>query len=176
MERNKRSCKRTVLKKLVWQLSLENAKAETIFCTINTVLAQYELWPAVKLIICDTTNTNSGAKNGIVARLQRHCRQTYGFVPQYVGCQQHILDRVLRHAMEAVLGGETSSPNVSYPFVAGIKNNYEQLKIQFGTQENSIIFAENNLGWRNDMKFLHHLCNATTINSFLAYIFKVCHV
>jgi len=140
-------------------LTLENGRATTIFNAIKEILMEYELWPKVKMIICDTTNTNSGSKNGIVTQLQKYCKQVHGYSPQYIGCQHHVLDRVLRHAMEFVIGGKTSNPNISYPFVSKIIENYESLKRKFGSQEDSPILTQSNIGWRDDMKFLFHLSN-----------------
>ena len=138
-------------------LSLRNGKAETISTAIKAVLAEYKLHSCIRVIICDTTNTNSGSKNGVVRSLQNYCQQNSGQTPQYIGCQHHVLDRVLKHAMDSVLDGDTSSRNICYPFVAEINADYESLKRKFGSQDNSPEIVRENKGWRDDMKFLYHL-------------------
>ena len=47
-------------------LELSDGKAKTIFQGIKNVLDKYKLWETIKMIICDTTNVNTGLKGGIV--------------------------------------------------------------------------------------------------------------
>ena len=37
--------------------------------------------------------------------------------PQFIGCQHHLIDRVLRIIMDEELGGNNTSPNIEYPFI-----------------------------------------------------------
>ena len=43
---------------------------------------------------------------------------------QYIGCQHHVFDLVLRHSMNQILGGKTPSPNISYDFLQEVSNNH----------------------------------------------------
>lgn len=52
-------------------LELENGKSATILNAIKQVLNKYDLWKAIKMIFCDTTNVNTGTHNGVVASLQK---------------------------------------------------------------------------------------------------------
>jgi hypothetical protein len=106
------------------------------------------------MIIADTTSVNTGKKNGVVVRLQRKFLEKGASKPQFISCQHHVLDRILRVVMDEELGGKTSSPNIEYPFVPQLLKDYEELKDHFvhGTEE---ILEKS--GWRDDMKFLYHL-------------------
>ena len=56
-----------------------------IFFAIKDILTDYELWSVIKVLICDTMNTNIRDNTGVV-QLQRYFQQNYGYAPQYVGC------------------------------------------------------------------------------------------
>lgn len=141
-------------------VSLVNSKADTIFSGIMSVLQHYGILSAIKMIVCDTTNTNTGAMNGVVVKLQANIRHNFGHTPQYIGCHHHVLDRVLRHAMDSVLVGTTSSPNISYPFITQLINDYEYLKNTFSSRADRIEIKEETVRWRDDMQFLNHLSHA----------------
>ena len=47
-------------------LLLENGKAKTIVSALISLLNEFDIWEVIKVIICDTTNTNTGAKGGVV--------------------------------------------------------------------------------------------------------------
>jgi len=55
--------------------------------------------------------------------------QKYLEEPQFIGCQHHVFDQVLRVLMD--LGANNTSPNIEYPFIVERVNNYEQLKNNF---------------------------------------------
>jgi hypothetical protein len=141
-------------------LSLENGKANTISAGIIAVIIQYDLGSSIKIIICDTTSTNTGSRNGVVVQLQTYFQRNYEHTPQYIGCQQHILDRVLRVVMDSVFHCSSTSPNISYPFVDQVVNNYEDLKNQFNSKKCRPHLQNEGVGWRDDMKFLYHLSQA----------------
>ena len=63
----------------------------------------------------------SGRKSGVVIILQ--CVQKLLNLPvaQYVGCQHHALDRILKHVMDETLGAATCSPDIAYNFVNNIE-------------------------------------------------------
>ena len=78
--------------------------------------------------------------------------------PQYIGCQHHILDLVLRHIMDECLEGKPSSPNICYDFVHELINNYEDLKKSYKQNEERI----KHINWRYDMQYLYELGKAFT--------------
>ena len=48
-------------------------------------------------------------------------------IPQYIGCQHNVLDLVLRHSIDKILSGKTTSPNISYDFLQEVSDNYADL-------------------------------------------------
>ena len=50
-------------------LILPNGKADTVVKGITVVLGEYNLWKSIKMIVADTTNVNTGRRNGIVFQL-----------------------------------------------------------------------------------------------------------
>ncbi|ESN99966.1 hypothetical protein HELRODRAFT_176266 [Helobdella robusta] len=144
---------------LVQSGKLSVRKATTIASAIQKTLDDYNLWAAIKMIVSDTTNVNTGSKSGVVVRLQKLFVQHGESAPVFIGCQHHILDRVLRHVCDALLGDSTESPNMNYPFVSKILKDYEMLKKDFESKAKKCTpnLKEQEVGWRDDMKFLHHL-------------------
>ena len=140
-------------------LPLENSRACSIVSGIVETLNFFDLWSAIKLIICDTTAVNTGKRNGIISCLQRRFMSMNLPIPQYIGCQHHILDRILKHVMDALLGGETRAPHLNYYFVDEIVLNYATLKDQF-LQCNNSQLKLSAIGWRDDMQFLFELCQS----------------
>lgn len=135
-------------------LCLKDGKAETICNGITNVLDEYDLWAAIKMLISDTTAVNTGAKNGVIVRLQRLFTMKGFDAPQFISCQQHVLDRILRLVMDEEIGENHKSPNIEYPFISHLISNYKELKEQF---VNGIELITDKSGWRDDMKFLYHL-------------------
>ncbi|CAI9728304.1 Hypothetical predicted protein [Octopus vulgaris] len=54
--------------------------------------------------VADTTSVKTGERNGIVIQLQRLFAQKGLKEQQFIGCQYHILDRVLHAVMDNELG------------------------------------------------------------------------
>ncbi|KAI0980284.1 hypothetical protein GJ496_011828 [Pomphorhynchus laevis] len=106
------------------------------------------------MIVSDTTSVNVSFKNCIVTRLQSRLRNETNEVPQFIGCQHHILDRALRIIMDEYFGKYTVSPEISYEFVSLLTKDYDKLKHDF---EQGEFESEALSGWRDDMCFLHHL-------------------
>ena len=96
-------------------LCLQDGKAKTITDGISTVLEEYNLWSAVKMIVADTTSVNTGKKNGAVVRLQQRFTAKGFDKPLFIACQHHMLDRILRVVMDEEIGESTTSPNIEYP-------------------------------------------------------------
>lgn len=139
-------------------LVLGNGKSLTIFNGIKDTLNKFNLWTSIKMIICDTTSVNTGVKNGVVALLQNHFIYMGLPPPQYIGCQHHVLDLILRHVMDESLGGKTSSPNIPYPFISNLLNDYDSLKASY--KQNEVVLKLPKIKWRDDMQFLYELCHA----------------
>ena len=47
-------------------LDLPDGKADTVVKGITAILDEYNLWKSIKMIVADTTNVNTGRRNGIV--------------------------------------------------------------------------------------------------------------
>jgi len=137
-------------------LELINGKGETIFTGIKAILDEYELWNSIKLIITDTTAANTGQSRGAVTRLQNHFADIGLPKPLFIGCQHHILDTILKHALNDFFGESSTSPNISYSFVSKINQEYEILKSLFNNN-GGLLPKGQPIKWRDDMAFLHHL-------------------
>jgi hypothetical protein len=81
-------------------LPLTDGKAETIAEGITQVLDEYNLWKSIKMIVTDATAVNTGRKNGVVVKLQDKFAKKGISQPQFIACQHHILDRILRLVMD----------------------------------------------------------------------------
>ena len=135
-------------------LCLKDGKAETITYGISTVLNEYNLWSAVKMIVADTTSVNTGKKNGVVVRLKQIISAKGKDKPLSISCQHHMLNRILCVVMDEEIGGSTKSPNIEYPSVPQLMTSNKELQAKFvnGTE---VIVSKSD--WRDNMKFLHHL-------------------
>ena len=78
--------------------------------------------------------------------------------PRYIGCQHLVLDLILKHSMDQILSGKTTSPNISYNFVQEVRNNYANLRNNF--QQSDVKIKGKNTKLRNDTQFLYQLENA----------------
>ena len=91
---------------------LEDGKASTIYEKMTEAIDKFDLWKSIKMIVLDTTSVNTGKKNGVITQLQNHFTSLGLPQPQFIGCQHHILDLLLRHVMDELLGGKCTSPNI----------------------------------------------------------------
>lgn len=112
-------------------------------------------------------------------RLQREFAERGFTKPQYVSCQHHVLDRVLKLVIDYIFPGVSSSPNLHYSFVQAIIDNYTDLKIKF--VNNGPTLEYDNLGWRDDMKLLYLLCESYIFYKKMVLFHKsncyqVCHL
>ena len=137
-------------------LCLKDGKAKTITDGILTVLEEYNLWSAVKMIVADTASVNTGKKNGVVVRLSKKRIFSAKRFDKllFISCQHPMFNRILCVVMDEEIGGSTKSPNIEYPFVPQLINSYEELQTKFVNGTELIVDKS---GWRDDMKFLHHL-------------------
>ena len=113
------------------------AKLKKLLKVLQKLLDEYNLWNVIKMIIADTTSVNTGKRSGVVVSLKRMFSEKGFSQPQFISCQHHVLDRILRLVMDEELGGNTTSPNIEYPFVSELLKNYDELKARFenGTEE-----------------------------------------
>jgi len=70
----------------------------------TNVFDEYNLWKNIKMIVADTTNVNKRRQNEIVVQLQNKFAVKKLEEPQYIGCQHHILELVLRVIMDSEFG------------------------------------------------------------------------
>ena len=139
-------------------LSCTSGSAENIFAPLKALLDEYQAWINIKMIISDTTAVNTGSKSGIVVRLQKTFTE-YGLEePQFIGCQNHILDLILRHILDFYFPIKSKSPNINYKFIDEINEGY--LNLQQSYLGAAVIPVRENPGWRDDFKQLFELCEA----------------
>ena len=135
-----------------------SGSAESIFTGLKDLLDDVSAWKSIKMIVCDTTAVNTGCKNGIIARLHKEFERKGLSRPQYVGCQHHVADLVLRHLLNFCVPNSTKNPNMNYDFIDKICSRYENLLEKYvGEVE---VRKPENAGWRNDFKYLFELCQA----------------
>src|SRR6218665_3731622 len=82
-------------------LACDSGSAETIFIPLQALLDEYNAWRSVKMIISDTAAVNKPTK-WCCCRLQRQFRPKGLDEPQFIGCQHHPLDLVLRHLQDSL--------------------------------------------------------------------------
>lgn len=139
-------------------LACKSGSAEDIFVPLQALLDEYNAWNCVRMIVSDTTAVNTGRKSGIVIRLQREFREKGLEEPQFIGCQHHVLDLILRHVLDSFFPTKTQSPNINYKFIDEVLAEYDELQAAYsGT---AVIPEQQNLGWRDDFKFLFELCES----------------
>ena len=68
-------------------LLLEVGKAKAIVSALINLSNEFDIWEVIKVIICDRTNTNTGAKDGAEIYLKKDFIARKLEVPQYIGCQ-----------------------------------------------------------------------------------------
>lgn len=107
------------------------------------------------MIVSDTTNVNTGVKSGVVRLLQNCFKEKHLSPPQYIGCPHHVLDLILKHVMNELLSGKSTSPNISYDIFTELIMNYENLKQNYKQNEEKLTLRS--IKWRDDMQFLYEL-------------------
>ena len=120
------------------------------------MLDEYDLWSSIKIIVSDTIAANIGKCLGAVTRLQNHFEDIGQEKPVFIGCRHHIWVTILKHVLNDHFGGTPTSPNLSYPFIARLTEEYAQLKEAFNNTGKLLKKIECDR-WRDDMVFLYHL-------------------
>lgn len=136
----------------------KSGSSQDIYDALEKVIDEYDAWSSIKMIICDTTAVNTGRSNGVVARIQRAMNGKGLDMPQYIGCQHHILDRILRHVLDFYISETTTKPSLNYKFVNELLENYDHLQSEYVAETQTE--RDENPGWRDDFNFLYELCKA----------------
>lgn len=79
-------------------------------------------------------------------------------MPQYIGCQHHILDRILKHVLDFYVSNTTTKPDMNYKFIHEVLENYKELQTE--CQAETEMDVDKDPGWREDFKFLYERCKA----------------
>ena len=109
------------------------------------------------MIICDTTSVNTG-KNGIVICLQKEFENKGFQKPQYIGCQNHVLDLIHRHLLDFNFCTTSKKTETNYSFVDDLLNDYEKLQNEYIANGSEVAESEvKNLARRDDYNFLFEL-------------------
>ena len=80
------------------------------------------------MIFSDTTPVNTGQKNKVVVQLQRQFEQKRLEKPQFIGCQHHILDLILRNVMDQFFPTKSKSPNINHNFIEDLLKGCDELQ------------------------------------------------
>ena len=139
-------------------LACSGGSAADIYVPLVALIDEFSAWKSIKMIVSDTTAVNTGRKGGIVVKLQRAFQEKGFDEPQFIGCQHHIVDLVLRHVMDFFFPMKTTSPDINYKFIDEIINHYDELQSSYLGK--AVVPKRENLGWRDDFKFLFELCEA----------------
>lgn len=129
-----------------------------IYAAIKSLLDDFDAWSSIQMIVCDTTPVNTGRLNGVVVQIQKEVMRKGFPEPQYVGCQHHILDRILKHVLDFFIQNQSQKPTLNYEFIDEVLQMYVNLQQNY---KGEVEIAESkNPGWRDDFKFLFELCTA----------------
>lgn len=136
----------------------ESGSSQDIFNALQRLLNEFDAWKNFKMIVCDKTAVNTGRVNGIVQKLKTEM-VTRGFdQPQYIGCQHHILDRIVKHVLDFFNPISSTKPTLNYEFVDEVIKQYDVLQQSYKPESEMITVQ--NPGWRDDFRFLYELCRA----------------
>ena len=152
-----------ILKSSLRELKLGTLKCKSgssldIFHALESLITEFDAWKNIKMIVCDTTPVNTGRLNGVVRKLKNEFAKRGFEQPQYVGCQHHILDRILKHVLDFFIPTPSTKPNLNYEFVDEVINHYDVLQQCYKPQ--TAMVTSENPGWRDDFRFLYELCTA----------------
>ena len=64
------------------------------------------------MIFCDTTATNTGRLNGVIVQVQKQMSLLGLEKPQYIACQHHVLDTILKHVLNFFLQLSATKPEL----------------------------------------------------------------
>ena len=138
----------------------ESSSAKAIHKELHQIIDEYNAWENIVMIICDTTAVNTGRLHGIVKLIQDDVLSKGFQKPQYIGCQQHVLDLLLKHVMNFLIQEPKSKPELNYSFIDKLTRNYVALQADYHLVATDDVNTGKNPGWRDDFKFLYELCQA----------------
>lgn len=141
-------------------LKCESGSAAAIHKELHQLIDEYDAWENIRMIICDTTAVNTGRLHGIVKLIQDDVLSKGFQKPQYIGCQHHVLDLLLKHVMNFLIQEPTSKPELNYSFIDKLRENYVSLQAHYHQVATDDVNTDENPGWRDDLKFLYELCQA----------------
>ena len=137
-------------------LKCTNGTSQQIYNEIKKLLDEHDAWSCIQMVVCDTTAVNTGRLNGAVVKIQREMVSKGLPSPQYIGCQHHILDTVLKHVMNFFIENHSQKPTLNYKFVDEVTEKYAALQVLY---KGEIHMPESgNPGWRGDFRFMYELC------------------
>ncbi|XP_073414115.1 N-terminal Xaa-Pro-Lys N-methyltransferase 2 isoform X1 [Dendrobates tinctorius] len=140
-------------------LKCENGSATAIHKELQ-LIDEYDAWENIRMIICDMAAVNTGRLNGIVTLIQDDVLRKGFQKPQYIGCQHHVLDLLLKHVMNFLVPESKKKPELNYFFIDKLTENYASLQIDYHQVATDDVNTGENPGWRDDFKFLYELCQA----------------
>ena len=132
-------------------LLLEDGKVKTIVLALINLLNEFDIWEVIKVIICNTANTNTEAKSDVVVYLKKVYNQEIRSSTIY-WLPAHVLDLLLKHVMDEIFGGKTWSPIINYVFVDELIKNYDDMVKNFKQSTSNISISA--MVWQDDMKFV----------------------
>ena len=135
-----------------------SGSSKHIYDGIKSLLDEYDAWSSIQMIVCDTTPVNTGRLNGVVVQIQKEVMKKGFPEPQYIGCQHHILDRILKHVLDFFIETQSRKPSINYEFIDEVLQKYADLQQNYRGELH--LAKSENPGWRNDFKFLFELCTA----------------
>ena len=138
----------------------ESDSAKSIQKELHQIIDEYNAWENIVMIICNTTSVNTGRLLGIVKLTQDDVLSKGFQKPQYIGCQHHALDFLLKLVMNFRIQEPTSKPELNYSFINKLTGNYVALQADYHLVATEDVNTGKNPGWRDDFKFLHKLCQA----------------
>ena len=109
------------------------------------------------LLIINLRYINLSNCFGVVTRLQREFVCEGLSKPQYIRCQNGVLDLILYHLLDYCRPVALIKPKMNYDFVNGVLIEYKNLHTDYDGLEIAPAGTEQ-LAWRNDYKFLFELC------------------
>ena len=141
-------------------LRCETGSSKHIYEELRQLINDYNAWKNICMIICDTTAVNTGRLQGVVKLIQDDFMKNGFMKPQYIGCQHHILDLLVKHVMNFLIPEATTKPDLNYSFIDKIVESYIPLQYIYNQGVTVEIEKAENPGWRDDFKFLFELCQA----------------
>ena len=78
----------------------KNGSYRAIFEEIKTLMDEYDAWKSIKTIVCNIAAVNTGKENGVLVKFQKAMSEKGYEKPQFIACQHHILNLVLRHTID----------------------------------------------------------------------------